>query len=204
MHPTTTLPSEYHSIRTITFAHNPKLALGLNLVGLALFFLFGLAFLTIAVHLSPSFKGSGGTLSGWGLLLLFGISIGSVLLTMIVHEFIHGFFFWIFTKKRPFYGFKGIYAYAAAPDFYIPRNQSLVIGLAPFVLISLLGIMLLPFTSLAVALTLVFIMTINAAGAVGDFYVAGFLLTQPPTILLRDFGDKMVCYCSEEKSLAQR
>jgi hypothetical protein len=132
--------------------------------------------------------------------LIFGVLIGAILLTMLIHELIHGLFFWIFTRKRPLYGFKGIYAYAAAPDFYIPRDQFLLIGLAPFVLISLLGIALLPFTSLAVALTLVLIMTMNAAGAVGDFYAVGFLLTQPSTALIRDFGDGMVYYCPQEKS----
>lgn len=200
MRATTTLPSHYHSAHTITFAHRPKLFLSLNLVGIALFFISGYAFLSLAAHLSPAFKNGGGTLSGWGaLLLIFGVFLGAILLTMLIHELIHGLFFWIFTRKRPLYGFKGIYAYAAAPDFYIPRNQFLLIGLAPFVLISLLGIALLPFTSLAVALTLVLIMTMNAAGAVGDFYAVGFLLTQSSTALIRDFGDGMACYCSQEK-----
>jgi hypothetical protein len=136
-------------------------------------------------------------LSGWGLLVILGVFIASIPFTMIVHELIHGLFFWIFTRKRPSYGFKGLYAYAAAPDFYIPRNQFILIGLAPFVVISLVGVALLPLTTLGVALTIVFILTMNAAGAIGDFYAVGILLTRPSATLIRDFGDGMACYQPE-------
>ncbi len=198
MRAVTTLPSGYRSSHTITLSHNPGLLIGLNLAGAVLFVAFGLLFLFLAAHLSPAFaRGGSGTLSGWGLLLIFGVLIGSVPFTLIAHELTHGLFFWIFTRKRPTYGFKGFYAYAAAPDFYIPRNQFILIGLAPFVVISLIGIALLPFTALGVALTIVLILTMNAAGAVGDFYAVGVLLTQTPSTLIRDFGDGMACYRPE-------
>jgi hypothetical protein len=198
MHAVTTLPSGYRSSRTITLAHNSGLFIGLNLAGFVLFVAFGLLFLFLAAHLSPAFTMNGsGTLSGWGLLIIPGVLIASFPFTMIVHELIHGLFFWIFTRKRPSYGFKGLYAYAAAPDFYIPRNQFILIGLAPFVVMSLVGIALLPFTSLGVALTIVLILTMNAAGAVGDFYVVGVLLAQAPSTMIRDFGDGMAFYRPE-------
>jgi hypothetical protein len=75
--------------------------------------------------------------------------IGVVLLLLavqvILHELIHGFFFWFFTRSRPTFGFKGFYAYAAAPDWYLPRNQHLIVALAPLVLITGLGLVLLTF-----------------------------------------------------------
>jgi hypothetical protein len=198
MRAVTTLPSGYRSSRTITFSHNPGLLIGLNLAGVVLFVAFGLLFLFLAGFLSPAFtRSESGTVSGWGLVLIPVVLIGSVLFTLIVHELTHGLFFWIFTRKRPTFGFKGFYAYAAAPEFYIPRNQFILIGLAPFVVMSLVGIALLPFTSLGVALTIVLILTMNAAGAVGDFYAVGVLLTRPSTTLIRDFGDGMACYQPE-------
>ncbi len=198
MRPVTTLPSGYRSSGTIAFSHNRGLLVGLNLAGIVLFVAFGLLFLFLAGYLSPAFtRSASGTLSGWGILLILSIFIGSVPFTIIVHELVHGLFFWIFTRKRPVYGFKGFYAYAAAPDFYIPRNQFIAIGLAPFVLISLAGLALLPLTNLGIALTVVYILTINAAGAVGDFYVVGVLLTRPSFTLIRDFGDGMTFYRPE-------
>src|SRR6266699_209791 len=70
-------------------------------------------------------------------------SMASVVITLcvvlILHELTHGLFFWLFTKSRPAFGFKGWYAYAAAPGWYLPRAQFLVVVGAPLTLLSLLG-----------------------------------------------------------------
>ena len=56
---------------------------------------------------------------------------------LVVHELIHGLFFWLFTGSAPRYGLGLSYAYAAAPDWYIPRRKYQVTGLAPVVIIGL-------------------------------------------------------------------
>jgi hypothetical protein len=196
MRATTVLPQDYIEERTLTLSHNRNLMLGLTLGSAVLFVGFGILFLAAARYVAPSFHMSSSiTLRGWGgVLLVVGIPAGAIVLTGFVHELIHGLFYWLLTRARPTYGFKIIYAYAAAPDFYIPRNQSLIVGLAPFVLISLGGLVLLLFTPFVVTVTLVFIMTINAAGCAGDFYIVGLLLTRPASTLTRDIGDSMTFY----------
>jgi len=195
MRATTSLPGTYTTEYSLTLSNNLGLNIKLNLAGLVLFIASGYAFLVAAIHLSPDFTRSGSVyLDGWTILEGLVVALGALVLTGIVHEAIHGFFFWIFTKKRPIYGFKVIFAYAAAPDFYIPRNQFLLVGIAPFVIIPLIGLALMPFVPLAVVLTLVFMLTINAAGAIGDLYIIGLLLTKPAQTLIRDFGDGMTFY----------
>lgn len=195
MRATTSLPENYTPEYSLSLSHNTALNIKLNLAGLVLFIASGYAFLYAASHLSLAFTGDGSiTLSGWTILVGFCVALGTSLVTVIVHELIHGFFFWIFTRKRPSYGFKFIFAYAAAPDFYIPRNQFLLIGIAPFVILPLIGLALMLFVPLAVVLTLVFMLTINAAGAIGDLYIIGLLLTRSAPTFIRDFGDGMTFY----------
>lgn len=116
------------------------------------------------------------------------VLVGSVV-TIVLHELIHGLGFWLFTRDRPAFGFKGLYAYAAAPRWYLPRNQHVVAGLAPLGVTSLAGLLLVPLVPPAPVGALVLILTLNAAGTIGDLVVMGWLLTRPATTLVRDGGD---------------
>ncbi len=88
-----------------------------------------------------------------------------------------------------------MYAFAALPrDCYLPRNPYVVVALAPLVLLSLLGLLLLPMLPPAAIPTLWLVLTANAVGAVGDLVVAGWLLTFPRTVLAQDAGDRMSLY----------
>ncbi len=49
-------------------------------------------------------------------------SLGSILallpvmaVAILLHELVHGLFFWFFTREKPQFGFKLLYAYATAP-----------------------------------------------------------------------------------------
>ena len=68
-----------------------------------------------------------------------------VIASMVLHELIHGVFFWLFTHSRPVFGLSLSYAYAAAPDWYIPMSQYWIIGLAPLFLIGLAGLLVMAF-----------------------------------------------------------
>ncbi|NJN17657.1 MAG: DUF3267 domain-containing protein [Oscillochloris sp.] len=72
---------------------------------------------------------------------------------------------------------KGLYAYAAAPDWYLPRRPYFSVALAPLLAISLLGIgmlLIVPATWIPVVLLAI---VLNAAGAIGDLPVAAWLLS---------------------------
>ena len=185
--PTKTLPDHYNLDASLDLSKNMRALLVLNLVGLILFFFFGWVFWRLFAWLRPDFNQRNfvvGSFSGWVLFLLASV------LVIVFHEIIHGVFFWIFLRDRPTFGFRGAYAFAAAPDWFIPRRQFAVIGLAPLLVITTVGLLALPLTPSNLLPASLFALTINAAGAVGDLFVVGWLFTKPPSVLVNDEGDR--------------
>jgi hypothetical protein len=113
------------------------------------------------------------------------ITVGVVL---VLHELTHGLFFWLFTRSRPVYGFKGWYAYAAAPGWYLPRIPFLAVLGAPLILLSLLGEALVLLVPDTVALLVLWGMIINAGVAIGDLYMIVRLLLAPKATVIEDSG----------------
>lgn len=195
MEPTQTLPGHYLPAGVLS-VENRKVAVGLNLAGLGLLAVFGWLFGQAAVALRPELglsqlAGSLARLPPAGLLL--GLA-GALLGVLALHELVHGFFFWRFTGDRPVFGLNLLYAYAAAPVWYLPRRQFAVVGLAPLVLITLAGLMALPFMPPPVTPFLLLALTVNAAGAAGDLIMVGWLFTQPADLLVRDSGTAITLY----------
>jgi hypothetical protein len=112
----------------------------------------------------------------------------------VLHELMHGLFFWLFTKSRPVYGFKGWYAYAAAPGWYLPRMPFLAVGAAPLIFLSLLGEALVLVVPDTIALLVLWAVIVNAGGAIGDLYMIGRLLLAPRDIVIEDSGDGIKWY----------
>lgn len=181
-----------------------QVAIGLNLIGLALLFVFGWIFLLVIATVRPEVENASlaGAFDGLTVLPL----LLTLVLVLVLHELVHGFFFWRFTGERPRFGFHLVYAYAAAPDWYLPRNSFILTGSAPFLLISILGLILLTVVPFS-AVPLVFLgLTANAAGSVGDILVVGWLLANPPSTMARDTGLKITIYtlAPDEVTLMQR
>jgi hypothetical protein len=42
-------------------------------------------------------------------------ALGLTVIVLIIHEIIHGLFFWIFSRGRPVFALRPLYAYAGAP-----------------------------------------------------------------------------------------
>ena len=185
------LPPTYQQSRTLDLASRPGLMILLNLLGLLLFFAFGLAFLLLAGAIYPGVKFGISSFSAVSGILAFLLGFAGVL---VLHELVHGLFFVIFTRSRPHFGLKQMYAYACAPDWYIPRNQFLVVGLAPFILITLGGFVLLPLASVNLATFMLFAMAVNASGAIGDLYTVVWILRFPANAFVCDHGEKFTIY----------
>lgn len=106
--------------------------------------------------------------------------IVGVLGVIILHELIHGAAIrWAGHKPR--YGFlqmDGIPVafYATADDAYFPRNAFIVIALAPAVVITLVGAVLMIFLPDRLNYYLLLAVVVNGAGAVGDFYMTHIVL----------------------------
>ena len=190
MRATQTLPTGYIAQGSITLKQNRRLLILLNVLGVPWFILCVVFFVYIASLLGAMGNGTGSvTLDATTLLLYVVAVVVTSAAVLVLHELAHGLFFWLFIRSRPRFGFKGVYAYAAAPGWYIPRPQFLVVGLAPLVLISLAGLLALPVTAPPASLVLVFALTVNATGAIGDLYMVVRLLFVPHDALIEDQGD---------------
>jgi len=186
-----TLPPNYQQRYNLDLKENFRVALSLNLAVLFMFFVWGYFFIRIATILRPSAwlgeQGFHGEVDLVHVVVIFAIMV-------VFHEGIHGLFFWLFTKERPHFGFKLLYAYAAAPEWYIPRNQYIWIGLSPLVLVSILGVVLFPWISIDWFPGLILFLTINAAGSMGDAFIILVTLSHSKNVLIQDFGDSFTIY----------
>lgn len=124
------------------------------------------------------------TLLVFSLLLLVTLAVW-----MTAHELVHGAFFWWFSRHRPQFGYGFGYLYAAMPGWYFPKWPYLAVGLAPLVVLSLVGMLLVPFLPVFWAGLAFFGMVVNASGAVGDIYVCFRIGLEARDVLICDRGD---------------
>jgi hypothetical protein len=192
MKATRELPNNFILYKEIDLSKNRALVIVLNIAGLFLYILFGWAFLKIGNIMRPDIN-TAELLQSSSPLLIIWILI-SFALVLILHEFIHGLFFWLVTGDRPKFGFRGAYAFAGAPNWYLPRIPYLVIGSAPLVVITILGIALIIYVPAGVLFPLLFALVTNAAGSLGDVLVIGWLITVRKTILICDAGEAVSVY----------
>ena len=191
MQATRTLPTGYTVAGDITLKENRRLVILLNVLGIPWFILCAVFFIVMAALLGAFGAGGSGefTLTITPLLVALVVLIVITFAILVLHEMVHGLFFWLFTRARPRFGFKGAYAYAAAPGWYIPRPQFLAVGLAPLLLISLVGLLILPLTAAPVSLVVIAALILNATGAIGDLYMVVRLLPTPRGVLIEDEGE---------------
>jgi hypothetical protein len=157
------------------------------------FFIFGFLFLWWTIWLRPGYLHTISTGVVVTLLDLFFIIMGFVVF-IVLHELVHGAFFWIYSRSRPRFGFRGGYAYAAAPGWFFPRRQYLAIALAPLVLLSILGMALVAVVPAGALAAILFGMVANASGAVGDMWIAFKVIRERRNIVVEDLGDGMNFY----------
>ena len=197
------LPENYGLRHTLDLNKNVKLAIILNLASLVCFVVFGVLFYWLLSLIRPGLIFGGQFLSS-GLLVsesawLQFLVIVLVYMGMIVlHEAVHGIFFWVYTRERPKFGFKGLYAYAGAPDWYLGKTPYLMVGTAPMVLISLAGFAAMLLAPPEWVFPILLFITLNASGAVGDIYAFFWIAPKPAGILVRDFGDRMQVFSPGE------
>ncbi len=194
MKATQTLPAGLIRGGRFDLTSKPIVLILMNVIGFGLLALSGALFHALITALRPDYTNSL-TISGLGgafslLLALVAVTV----IMLVVHEGIHGLFFWVFTRSRPRFAFKGWYAYAAAPGWYIPVPQYLVVGLAPAVLMTLIGALLIPILPVKLLFPLLLLVAFNISGAVGDLWVVFWLLLRPRGSYTLDFGDAVEVY----------
>lgn len=145
-------------IQRINLMENKKVIFWLNICSILLFILFLPIFSLLLVIQNKPILTSEAT-NGWGLLFLGGLFF----LIIIIHEFIHALFFKIFYPKgKVKFGFKNGMAYAASPNSFYSKRQFFIIGISPFVIITI-GLIILLFAKLIPAYFFVLLASIHAA-----------------------------------------
>lgn len=104
--------------------------------------------------------------------------LGIYLISLLIHELIHGIFFKIFSKSAKVkYGFaKGMF-YASNPGEIYTKRQFIIIVLAPFVLNSVLFFLLSLLGLDSTVLWSVFIL--HTTGCAGDFWYIYEIIKKP-------------------------
>ena len=182
---TTTLPEGYVQSGKVDLKKDKRLVVLLNILAL---FVFVLVFYLLSII---------GTLARSGLTnLSVNISLGMVAILLgltigilIIHELIHGFFFWVFSRSRPVFGLRPLYAYAGAPTWFFPKRQYVITALGPLVIIGAVGLLLLLLAPISWTLMIVFLVALNTGGAVGDLFIFSRLLRHSPTSFTNDTGE---------------
>lgn len=105
-----------------------------------------------------------------GVATIVGGLVGTSVITIVVHEAVHGLVLWMFTGARPTFGFKGWYAYADAPGWYFRRWPMVTVLVAPLIVLPVIGLPLIAFAPAAVSIFVLFGLIINAVAAIADLY----------------------------------
>lgn len=203
-----TLPISYKKARTLDITKDSRLMAVMILGGFILLAGAGLLFFRAAFWLRPADSLASIEMFSIRSIVDLGIFVAIFVATLVgltaayigLHEAVHGAFFWIFTGARPRFAVYWTHAYAAAPEWYIPRIPFLITTLAPLVFISLAGLFVLRYAPQSWLLPAWYILTMNVSGAIGDLLVAYLLLRMPPTGLVQDCGDVITFYLPDESS----
>lgn len=115
-----------------------------------------------------------------------------ILLMLPLHELIHGVFMAHF-GHQPHYGIKLLKGvlYATSDGRLFRRDEYIIVAMAPFVVISVVMIVLSMFFPAGIGLWMMLAAVLNATGAVGDFWMSRKALQFPPDALIRDEKDGM-------------
>jgi hypothetical protein len=187
---TQTLPSAY--ILYINFRPTKwrKTNWVLYLLGIALAWLSYSFLRRLAEILRPDFQPhplqfQTPTLERLGAILVLA---GILAIVFAVHELIHAIFLYFFTRYFP-----SLVAGAGGlairlHGWYIPRDEFLIANLAPFVVITLLGVFLLPAVPQSDISLIVFFTAMNIAGSIFDIFSSAYLFLHPPSIYLETEG----------------
>ena len=187
---TRTLPEGYVQSGEINLKNNKRLAITLNFaaIPIAILNFFLLSIFAGLVH--PSLMNTSSTIT----LGVVAVVVGLMVLLFTIHELIHGFFFWVFTRSRPVFALRLFYAYAGAPDWYIPTRQFMIVALGPLVIIGAVGMLLMLLVPESWVFLIVIMVALNTGGSTGDLFVFTRLFKLSPTSLANDTGDVMTFY----------
>lgn len=177
------LPEGYEKDFGIDLMKDKKLAVLVNLLAVVI----GIAMI-LPAHLIVPIGMLFDFSQGMGMYALrFGVLIVSMILYVVLHEFVHGLTMKYFGVKKVHYGFHGLYA-SAGCDEYLDKKSYLAVALAPVVVWGIVFLILQFFVDESWFWVVWLLQVINISGAAGDFYVTFKFARLSKDILVRDHG----------------
>ncbi|MEM8531520.1 MAG: DUF3267 domain-containing protein [Chloroflexota bacterium] len=127
------------------------------------------------------------TISGFqDLFVLIVVGVLVPVLTIVCHELIHGLAFQLLGYKASYGIYWGLGPYAAAFGQFQTRQHSIIVVLAPLILINMLMLLLLAIPDLIVRAIACIALLFNTSGATGDLYLTWRLWRTPSGTLSYD------------------
>lgn len=200
-----TLPPGYSQQAVVDPAQNPGSMVIAILAGIVLLFTTSWLLVQFTDSLRPGALAGirlGDILAtadnGYALNVPFGLIrdfVLALILVLIIHELVHGLFYWWLSGRRPRFGLHGAFLYAAAPEgVYFARNRFLIVGVAPLLCLTLLGLPLILIAPAPLVPILLFFLTFNAAGSAGDMLIMGRLLSFSADTVMEDSDTAIIVY----------
>jgi len=122
-----------------------------------------------------------------------------VVLILPLHELVHGVVIARYGHK-PRYGVKLFVLFATSDGALFRRNEFVRIALAPLVVISIVGSVIMLFLPFGLGYWLALAITLNAAGAIGDLWMTAVALRYDSSALVRDEADSMRIFACLESA----
>ena len=187
---TQTLPVGYIRSGQIDLKKDKRLAILLNIGAFIVFIPMFYLLPGFAALVRPQITNFSGTITIGNMLGALGLTV----VVLIIHEIIHGLFFWIFSHGRPVFALRPLYAYAGAPTWFFPKRQYAITALGPLVIIGAVGLLLLLLAPISWIPMIAFLVALNTGGAMGDLLAFIRLLKCSPTSFTNDTGDVVTFY----------
>ncbi len=118
------------------------------------------------------------------------LGLGLALIVLPVHEWIHGLVIARY-GHRPRYGIKLFVLFATSDGALFRRDEFIRIALAPLLVISLVGAIIMLFLPFGLAYWVALAVVLNAGGAIGDLWMTAVVLRFDSSALVRDEEDSM-------------
>jgi hypothetical protein len=182
---TQTLPAGYIQSGQIDLKKDKRLAILLNIGAFIVFIPMFYLLSGFTALVRPDITNFSETITIGKMLGALGLTV----IVLIIHEMIHGLFFWIFSRGMPVFALRPLYAYAGAPTWFFPKRQYAITALGPLVIIGAVGLLLLLLAPISWIPMIAFLVALNTGGAIGDVFVFFRLLKCLPTSLANDTGE---------------
>jgi len=121
--------------------------------------------------------------------------------TTIIHELIHGLFFKLGTKEKLKFKLSLFFASASVPTAYFRKWHYLIVGLAPFVILdSILIVVCILLKNTEWLFGVYVLLSVHTGGCIGDFFISIKLIGEPKSVLIHDTGTGMTFYNKVEEN----